>query len=142
MGSFTVSCTATDKAGNSNSANAGYDVVYGFSGFDAPVDSNAVNVAKAGQTIPLKFRVADADGSGIDTLTSVSVTAVTLTCDLGETQDQIEEYASGNSGLQNLGDGYYQFNWKTPKTYANSCKTLHLDLGEGNDHTAEFRFTK
>ena len=27
VGSFTVSCTATDKAGNTNTANAGYDVV-------------------------------------------------------------------------------------------------------------------
>ena len=34
-------------------------------------------------------------------------------------------------GLQNLGDGYYQFDWKTPKSYAKSCKTLRLDLAEG-----------
>ncbi|MGH8628647.1 MAG: hypothetical protein ACREYC_26385, partial [Gammaproteobacteria bacterium] len=30
-----------------------------------------------------------------------------------------------------LGDGYYKFNWKSPKSYANSCKTLKLDLGQG-----------
>jgi hypothetical protein len=41
-------------------------------------------------------------------------------------------------------DGYCQFNWKLPETYANSCKTLWLDLGEGTavDHTALFEFTK
>jgi hypothetical protein len=52
--------------------------------------------------------------------------------------------ASGDSGLQNLGDGYYQFNWKTPKIYANSCKTLRLSLGEGSgfEHTALFKFIK
>jgi hypothetical protein len=50
-----------------------------------------------------------------------------LSCNLGTTTDALEEYASGDSGLQNLGDAYYQFNWKTPKTYANSCKTLKLN---------------
>ena len=35
----------------------------------------------------------------------------------------------------------YQLNWKTPKTYAGSCRTLRMDLGDGVQHTAEFRFT-
>jgi hypothetical protein len=72
----------------------------------------------------------------------VSVTVVGSACDLGETSDQLEEYATGESGLQNLGDGNYQFNWKTPKSYAGSCKTLKLDVDDGVEHTAEFRFTK
>jgi hypothetical protein len=47
------------------------------------------------------------------------------------------------SGLQNLGDGYYQLNWKTPASYAKSCRTLQLDLGEGSGvRTASFAFTK
>jgi hypothetical protein len=65
-----------------------------------------------------------------------------LSCSTGSGSDAVEEYASGSSGLQNLGDGYYQYNWKTPKTYANSCKTLRLDLGEGIYHTAAFQFTR
>lgn len=32
---------------------------------------------------------------------------------------------------QNLDDGYYPFNWSTPKGYANSCKTMQLNLGDG-----------
>jgi hypothetical protein len=65
-----------------------------------------------------------------------------LTCPAGTTTDTIEEYAAGNSGLQNLGDGYYQWNWKSPSNYANSCKTLKLNLGEGFEHTALFQFKK
>lgn len=57
-------------------------------------------------------------------------------------QHRFSVYAAGVSGLQNLGNGYYQFNWATPKSYANSCKTLHLALGDGADHTAQFKFTK
>ncbi len=43
----------------------------------------------------------------------------------------MEEYAPGASGLQNLGDGRYQFNWKTPAGYASSCKTVELVFGSG-----------
>lgn len=77
-------------------------------------------------------------------LGSATVTAVSLSCSLGTTPDQIEEYAAGGSGLQNLGNGNYQFSWKTLKSYANSCKTLKPNLGEGagQEHTALFQFTK
>jgi hypothetical protein len=61
---------------------------------------------------------------------------------LGSTDDLLEETGSGASGLQNKGDGYYQFNWITPKSYAGSCKTVHLDLGEGITHTAYIDFTR
>ncbi len=37
---------------------------------------------------------------------------------------------------------YYRLNWKTPSTYANSCKTMRLDLAEGVPHTADFQFEK
>lgn len=118
---------------------------YTFTGFGPPVNNNGVeNIAVAGQSIPLKFRVTD-NGVPVTNLTSadVSVTADSLSCaGLGTTADQIEEYASGGSGLINQGDGYYQFNWKTPKSYAKSCKTLSVNVGDGIDHTAIFRFTK
>jgi hypothetical protein len=41
-------------------------------------------------------------------------------------------------GLQNLGNSHYQFNWKTLTSYANSCKTLQLSLGDGLPRTAAF----
>jgi hypothetical protein len=48
----------------------------------------------------------------------------------GLPSDAVEIYA-GESGLQYLGDGYWQFNWKTPKSYAGQCRTMTLTL---NDH--------
>ena len=141
-GVHTVECRATDNADNTATATATYSVAYGFSGFAEPVDAAARNVAKAGRIIPLKWRVTDGNGAPITDLTSVSVTAASLSCSVGTSEDAIEEYASGSSGLQNLGDGYYQFNWATPKSYANSCKTMRLDLGDGIAHTATFEFTK
>jgi hypothetical protein len=142
-GAQSVTCYATDNAGNTNSASAAYTVAYGFGGFFSPVDNlPAMNVAKAGQTIPLKWRLTDANGAPILNLASVTIRVTSLSCSVGATADLVEEYASGASGLQNLGDGYYQFNWKTPTSYANSCKTLNLEVGDGVLRTAQFQFKK
>lgn len=145
VGSYTAGAPiAQDNVGySSTAATCAYSVGYGFEGFFRPVENGGVlNVAKAGQTVPLKWRLTDASGNLVTTLSSAKVTVVALSCSLGSTTDQVEEYVSGSWGLQNLGDGYYQFSWATPKSYANSCKTVHLDLGEGTTHTALFKFTK
>ena len=114
-----------------------------FRGFTAPVNNpDVLNVVNAGRAVPLKWRLVRADGTPVTTLTTAKLTATALLCSLGTTPDLIEEQSAGASGLQNLGDGYYQFNWKTPKGYANSCKALHLDIGEGVSRDAYFKFTK
>jgi predicted outer membrane repeat protein len=144
-------CPTTDQRGVVRPQGAHCDmgayeaIVYQFVGFTSPVDNPPVmNIAKAGQTIPLKWRLLYSDGTPVTNLADVTVTAASLACSAGTSPDQVDEYATGESGLQNLGDGYYQWNWKTPKSYANSCKTLNLDLGEGasNEHTALFQFNK
>jgi hypothetical protein len=139
-GSLTLS--GQDVAGRSSSAACGYTVSYAFVGFSTPVDNNTVNVGKAGKTVPLKWRLLDSAGAPVTTLASAHVSVAGHACDLGATEDQLEEVASGGSGLRNLGDGYYQFNWSTPTSYALSCKTLRLDLDDGQRYEAEFRFTK
>ncbi len=49
---------------------------------------------------------------------------------------------AGNSGLQYLGDGNWQYNWATSKTYAGLCRTMSLNLKDGTVHTADFIFNK
>ena len=134
-----------DDVGNPSSASppCNYSVAFGFIGFRTPVDNNSVmNTANSGQAIPLKWELRDFAGNPVTTLGSVTVTVTSLGCSAGTTGDLIEEYAAGASGLQNHGDGSYQFNWKTPTSYARSCKTMKLDLGEGTPRTALFEFRK
>jgi hypothetical protein len=142
-GATTVTWTAQDASSNSAQCPQKVTLTYPWAGFSQPVDNVPVlNTAKAGQTIPLKWRLLDFNGTPVTDLSRVAVTVVSLSCQVGTSIDQIEEYASGASGLQNLGNGYYQWNWKTPASYANSCNTLKLNLGDGVLQTANFQFKK
>jgi hypothetical protein len=92
--------------------------------------------------------VAVLDGNG-NPVTNLAPSDVTLTvsayaCPAGATVDAIETYATGTTVLQNLGNGYYQLNWKTDRTWANSCKKLTLKIGAwtGDGFTALFQFKK
>jgi hypothetical protein len=122
---------------------------YQFGSFKPPMDNPPVlNLAHAGQTIPLKWQVLDSSGNPVTDLSSanVKVTVETLAsppCETaGTTPNLSEEQSAGGTGLKNLGDGNYQWNWKSPASYADSCKILKLDLGEGpgNEHIAWFQF--
>jgi hypothetical protein len=140
---------AADQAGNTDyepatRATQSVKVDYRYDGFLDPVQNGGVmNVVKAGSVTTLKWRLTDGSGAPITTLSTATITVTDLSCTLGTASDQLTEQAAGASGLQNLGNGYYQYNWKSPASYAKSCKTLQLDLGEGSGpRTARFAFTK
>lgn len=141
VGTKTVTFIAVNNVGLQSTTDCNYDVQYSFSGFFQPIDNNMPNSAKAGQTIPIKWRLTDANGvliSDPNSFVSVSSTATPGSC--GGSTDAIETYA-GSSGLQYLGDGYWQFNWKTPKSYAGQCRTMSLNLNDGaSGRTAAFIF--
>jgi hypothetical protein len=145
VGDQSQAARGEDVAGRSSSRVCDYRVVYGFSGFLAPVNGSptALNVVKVGKVVPLKWALADAAGLPVTTLAAARVSTVAHTCadQDGSVEDPVEETAIGSSGLQNAGDGSYQFNWRAPSAYAGSCRTLRLDLGEDLLRTLEFRFT-
>lgn len=123
--------------------------MYVFSGFFSPVNNiPTVNTAKAGQVIPIKWRITNASDVGIsDPSSFAGLYSYPINCGNinQDVTDAVEEVASGNSGLQYLGDGYWQFNWKTPKTYSSAdqqCRVVVLNLSDGNSHYAYFTFRK
>jgi hypothetical protein len=110
-----------------------------FVGFDRPVDGGGViNTVKAGRVVPLKWRVLDSDGAPVTDIASVSVTFAAGSCATANAvADAVEQTATNASGLQNLGNGYYQLNWKTPRN-PTPCGELRLALGDGVLRTALF----
>jgi hypothetical protein len=119
-------------------------VKYTFEGFFSPIDNiPTVNKANAGQAIPVKWRLTDKNGLAVsDPASFKSITSYGVNCATfgGATTDEVEEYAAGSSGLQYKGDGWWQFNWKTPKTYKGQCRTMKLTLDDHSEHTASFSF--
>jgi hypothetical protein len=114
-----------------------------FSGFFPPVDNDKPNEARAGQTIPIKWRLTDAGTPVADPQSFVSVSSSATPGACGGSADAIETYAESSS-LQYLGDGNWQFNWKTLKSYAGQCRIMRLNLadqeGIPSTRTAKFQF--
>ena len=111
-----------------------------FTGFAQPIDNAAVNVAKAGKTVPVKWHL-QVEGTPLSDPTSfagLSSQPSGGAC-AGLPADAVETYA-GASGLQYLGDGDWQFNWAIPRSYAGQCRTLTLELSDATTRTATFQF--
>ena len=100
-------------------------------GFYPPVEAPAIatNYAKAGQTVPLRFYAGTASGP-LTNLASASLAITAVACaQTPAATDSIDEYATGTTvALENLGGGYYQYNWTTAKTDAGTCKSVALSL--------------
>jgi len=102
-----------------------------------------VNKANAGQAIPVKWRITDKNGLPVsDPASFTSITSYRLDCATfeGDPTSEVDEYAAGSSGLQYLDDGWWQFNWKTAKTYKGQCRIMRLTLDDHSVHTASFSF--
>ena len=140
VGTFTVSCAgALDKAGNAATASASYAVHYVFTGFMSPMDNPPmVNAVRAGQTVPVKFSIGG--DRGLAVLSAATSTATS--CVNGSVVD-LTEIAVTNPGASVFAydplTGQYQFNWKTDRAWAGTCRRLSVRLDDGTVHNAEFR---
>lgn len=100
-----------------------------FVGFQTPVSDTQINVIKAGSAVPLiwqqflapnvpntnlTFCSSPNPPAGACTAPWVNLGIIPAACS-GGSDDETTIDAAGNSGLQNLGNGLYQFNWKTVK---------------------------
>jgi len=131
-----------------------------FVGFQNPVSNTAMNMIKAGQSVPLIWQTfsdpagtipvtnltlcQDLSGASCPSSTPwVFIGTIPISCltdDVGI--DTVPTVASGSSGLQNFGNGTYQFNMKTSKTAA-GCFTTVLGFSTGlwSIGVADFKFT-
>lgn len=141
-GATTVSCTATDAAGNTADAKAfQVNVTFGWAGFFAPVDTNkTLNGMKAGSTAPLKWSVSDQKGGYVSDLSIVSKeTSSVVNCSTGAVVDDLESYATGGTLLRyDSTANQFVYNWQSPKK-AGTCYTVTIGLTDGTTHPATFQ---
>jgi hypothetical protein len=141
VGNKTVTCSASDNAGNSASQAVSYKVIYSFSGFFAPVlNAPALNPVTAGNNVAFKFSLAGNQGPIIlaaNFPASRQIDCKTL-APLGGYQ---AASPSGKSGVQyDAATNQYIYTWKTGKAWAGTCRQFDLTLIDGTEHLANFRF--
>jgi hypothetical protein len=104
---------------------------YTFTGFLPPLENPpALNTAKAGQTVPVKWQLTDGSGYYFSNLSAVTGLWYRPTPCAGATENVVPEAdTSGNSGLHyDSISNQFVFTWKTDKTMAGNCFAFILEL--------------
>jgi hypothetical protein len=107
VGSHTVTCTATDNAGNTNTGTATYVVGVGVSKLSPPAKTQF----KAGSTIPTKFQLTGANGQPI---TATLAAQLSSACAVKVAFDAQPAVCAVYDPTQN----FFQANLNTPKNLA------------------------
>ncbi len=140
VGTHSVLCTATDKAGNSNSQSANYKVIYRFDGFLQPINDTAhqtglvTSIFKGGSTVPAKFQLKDANGNIVQ---AGSTPAWLTPVKLGPTSAAIDESVysdsatSGSSYRWDATSQQYIYNWSTKGSTVGFYYKIGVTLDDG-----------
>ena len=143
--SDSADCSGTIGIGQVKTCTVTNNDLYDFRGFFTPVENlPKVNKVNAGRAIPLKWELRDHVGNFVLNLDAVdSIRYLRVACSVGEviTAMPLDADDSGASGLR-ITDNQFHFNWKTEKSFANTCMELQVTLDDGTVHIAKFAFTK
>ncbi len=139
LGNKTVVCTATDRAGNSVTRTASYRVVYDFVPLSAPlIDPNETYIVRAPRSVPLEWRVRDANGAPVVSAVLMQSTVTEVPCQSAGVPLLTEPTGETNS-FDNFGDGRYRRNWWINYTGTVVCLRLDVLLNDGITHSATVR---
>ncbi|HEX6615843.1 MAG TPA: PxKF domain-containing protein [Gemmatimonadales bacterium] len=141
VGSMTISATVTDKDGGvSAPKTATVQIIYNWTGFFQPIDNSALNVAKAGSAVPVKFNLGGNQGLAIFVAGSPSSSKVACVSNMD--LDTIEETvnAGGSTLTYDAVAQQYVYVWKSDKPWTGTCRRLDVKLIDGTTHSAYFKF--
>lgn len=124
VGQKSVSCTATDRAGNTNSTMATYRVIYRFNGFLQPINDTVrsqicgapcpVSIFKGGNTVPVKFQLKDANGVVVQSAMPPTWLTPAQGSPISAAIDESVFTDTSFGGTAYSWDGeQYRYNWKT-----------------------------
>ncbi|UEL28383.1 PxKF domain-containing protein [Pseudarthrobacter sp. L1SW] len=140
VGKYTLTATATDRAGNTTTITHSYQVnAWTLKGFYQPIDMGGVlNTVKGGSTVPVKFEIFAGDRELTDVSAVDSLKASPIQCSLLHVDD-IEVTATGSTYLRyDALAGQFIYNWKTP-TSPGSCYQLTMTAKDGSSISANFK---
>ncbi len=131
LGVTTVTCTATDKAGNTGTETFTVTVNAAWSGILQPVNADGSSIFKLGSTVPVKFQLTGAS-AGITDLAARLYLQRTGSAATGSVVEAIStsNATTGNLFRYDATSGQYVFNLST-KTLSTGTYQLRIDLGDG-----------
>jgi hypothetical protein len=140
VGTYTDAWTFTDVTGNyldaSGTVTDTITTAFRIIGFDSPVDMTIAgdriyNSVKNGQTVPLKFRVFNLDGTEVTSVIGLSAWSRSVTCLTGDIDPTLLPIDStADNGLRRTGDRFH-FNWAVPKG-AGKCYQILVKTPDGS----------
>jgi hypothetical protein len=140
-GMHTIHAHAVDRAGHIFDRDLTYTVTaYSFTGFFSPIaNPPAMNVANAGNTVPIKFSLA-----GFRTFNVFAQgypASQAMNCTTGVLSGPIQPTTLGPEGFtyDPLLD-QYKYVWKTDRRWMGTCRKLIVRLRDGSEKRANFRF--
>lgn len=139
LGTRTVTCTATDRAGNTTSRSATYRVVYDVVPLSAPMSNpGQLYLVEAPRSVPFEWRVRDANGTAITNATLTQTIVTEVSCP--NTGVPLPTQAAGETDtFENFGDGRYRRNWWINYTGNIVCLRLDVVLNDGITRSATIR---
>ena len=113
---------------------------FDFEGFYTPVEPEpTLNTVKAGSAVPLKFTVGG--DKGLAVIAAGYPVSQSLACDQLDPSGQLVPTNPAGVGLSyDPMTDQYTYVWKTEKGWAGSCRAFSLQLVDGTEHMAVFRF--
>jgi hypothetical protein len=142
VGKHSVTCTATDNAGNTKIESKDYQVIYLFNGFLQPInDSNicgtcAMSVFKGGSTVPVKFQLKDANGAVVQSTATPAwytpTKGVSTTLPISEAT--YSDLPTTGPTYRWDGSSQYIYNWGTKGLAIGAFWTIGVVLDDGTTH--------
>jgi len=137
----TVTVQVTDPDGLTGTDTATVDVNFDFGGFVGPVAGPpAVNLVKAGSSVPITFSL---NGfQGLEILAAGSPSSTAYSCSSAARSNPVVATArtSRSRLTYNGATDTYTFVWKTDKSWAGTCRQFVITFVDGSSYAANFQF--
>jgi hypothetical protein len=135
LGSTTVTRSATDAAGNTDTKSFTVTVTAAWSNVLQPVNTDGSSIFKLGSTVPVKFQLTGASAG----ISNLSARLYLQRVGAGATGTVLEAISTSNATTGNLfrydaTSGQYIFNLNT-KTLSTGAYQLRVDLGDSVSRT-------
>ncbi|MFT3895748.1 MAG: PxKF domain-containing protein [Anaerolineales bacterium] len=145
VGTHTVTCTATDNAGNTATATVSYKVIYRFDGFLQPINDTGhtqtcgtnctVSIFKGGSTVPVKFQLKDANGNVVQSASlPIWITPQKGNATSSPVDESVYSDPATSGNTYRLDNGKYIYNWSTKNFAAGYYWRIGVTLDDGQTY--------